>query len=541
MFNVKKSTKKEAISKIRHDKARETPLAIYTGLMIHAKTRKRGLIEKLFSRGLCISYERIKEIKSALANSVCMQYERDGCVCPSRLKNDLFTVGAVDNIDHNPSARNAMESFNGTAISVIQFPTLEHKGTDRDAIAIDTNSDNRNTNCQLPAEYSQVNPVSLPQPDCFAPASVGEIKADPSALSSARERESSWLSVMTELILEKEQLDRDDFVSWSAYHANRQADNVRPVSPIFLMPLFTEAAHSAAMMAHAMHLSAKAIQHLHPGQIPVITMDQPLYSIAKQIQWTWPDTFGEDKYVVVMGGLHIELNVMKLLGDILTGSGWTAILVQSEVTTSGRADAILKGSHVTRSRYIHQVTAAALHLLQVSAFQKYIESLGQEDQQMDFKSWSSSKSSEIPQFKYWDLVLELELLSMQLVRSFREANFEHYVQCLGQIVPWMFAFDHTNYARWLPIHIKDMVQLKERVPSVYEEFNKGNFVVQKSTHVFSTMAMDQAHEQMNDLIKGDGGVIGITANPSALIKWITAGPEISRIVDEFENSPQTKG
>ena len=84
--------------------------------------------------------------------------------------------------------------------------------------------------------------------------------------------------------------------------------------------------------------------------------------------------------------------------------------MQSEVTTSGRADAILKGSHVTRSRYIHQVTAAALHLLQVSAFQKYIESLGQEDQQMDFKAWSSSKSSEIPQFKYWDLVLELELL-----------------------------------------------------------------------------------------------------------------------------------
>ena len=28
--------------------------------------------------GLCISYARIKEIKSALANSVCMQYELDG-------------------------------------------------------------------------------------------------------------------------------------------------------------------------------------------------------------------------------------------------------------------------------------------------------------------------------------------------------------------------------------------------------------------------------------------------------------------------------
>ena len=83
------------------------------------------------------------------------------------------------------------------------------------------------------------------------------------------------------------------------------------------------------------------------------------------------------------------MNVIKLIGDILTGSGWTAILVQSEVTISGWAETILKRSHVTRSRYIHQVTAATLHLLQVSAFQKYILSLEQEDQHMNGTSTRS--------------------------------------------------------------------------------------------------------------------------------------------------------
>ena len=47
------------------------------------------------------------------------------------------------------------------------------------------------------------------------------------------------------------------------------------------------------------------------------------------------------------------------------------------------------------------------------------------------------------------------------------------------------------------------------------------------------MAMDQAHEQMTDLIKGYGDVNWIT-------KWITAGPEISRIVVKFENPPLAK-
>ena len=80
------------------------------------------------------------------------------------------------------------------------------------------------------------------------------------------------------------------------------------------------------------------------------------------------------------------MNVLKLLGDFLSGSGWTAVLVQSEVTTSGRADDIMKGSHVTRSRYVHRVTAAALHLLRKTAYITYAKSLGPDDDTMDFET-----------------------------------------------------------------------------------------------------------------------------------------------------------
>ena len=77
------------------------------------------------------------------------------------------------------------------------------------------------------------------------------------------------------------------------------------------------------------------------------------------------------------------------------------------------------------------------------------------------------------------------------------------VCAVAQLVPWIFAFDHTNYTRWLPIH---MILLKENqtVPSA-----------SKATSLYRSQhkAMDQAHEQMNDLIKRDGGVIGITDNP----------------------------
>ena len=52
--------------------------------------------------------------------------------------------------------------------------------------------------------------------------------------------------------------------------------------------------------------------------------------------------------------------------------------------------------------------------------------------------------------------------------------------------------------------------------------------------------MDQAHEQNNELIKGDGGAIGITENPSALLRWMVSGPELVTLGREFDNSDEDK-
>ncbi len=86
------------------------------------------------------------------------------------------------------------------------------------------------------------------------------------------------------------------------------------------MPLFRENAHSLAMVKHGMDVIAQATELLYPGQVPIMTVDQPLFVIAKKIQWTWPETYGEDKFVMMMGGLHLEMALLKVLGDWLDGS-----------------------------------------------------------------------------------------------------------------------------------------------------------------------------------------------------------------------------
>lgn len=134
---------------------------------------------------------------------------------------------------------------------------------------------------------------------------------------------------------------------------------------------------------------------------------------------------------------------------------------------------------------------------------------------------------------YWDKVIELQLLLNQYVKSLRTGNFNLYIDALDQMMPWIFALDHGHYARWL-VHIRDMRTLEQRHPAVYAEFMMGQFVVQRSTHKFSLIALDHCHEQLNKDMKGDGGTIGIMDNPSALRRWMLAGPELARVVGEFE-------
>ena len=77
------------------------------------------------------------------------------------------------------------------------------------------------------------------------------------------------------------------------------------------MPLFYENAATASMIKHGMvvHRTIYATQIQNPGQIPVMAVDATLYALAKLVQWNWPHTYGEDKCVLMFGGLHIEMAI----------------------------------------------------------------------------------------------------------------------------------------------------------------------------------------------------------------------------------------
>ena len=62
------------------------------------------------------------------------------------------------------------------------------------------------------------------------------------------------------------------------------------------------------MIKHGMVVIKLTTEFLNPGQIPVMACDCPIFAKAIYIQWTWPAEYGEDKFVVMFGGLHIEMS-----------------------------------------------------------------------------------------------------------------------------------------------------------------------------------------------------------------------------------------
>ncbi|KAL5005325.1 hypothetical protein ScPMuIL_018781 [Solemya velum] len=236
---------------VYHNKTKEPSLPIYLGLTVHARTRKRELIETLFDLGLSVSYDRVMEISTSLGNSISEMYHRDQVVCPPNLRNGLFTVAAIDNIDHNTSSTTATDSFHVTGISLFQCLSSENTGLTRlrENVYIENQSSSKSLQ-ELPEFYTVVHPVNVPKKDATVPRVNGPVISEGHTIQQELQKENGWLQTVDEKYLED--VDDNTNLSWAAYHAKNQED--REVIPAIsaLLPLFPDDSKSVAMIRHSM-------------------------------------------------------------------------------------------------------------------------------------------------------------------------------------------------------------------------------------------------------------------------------------------------
>ena len=293
------------------------------------------------------------------------------------------------------------------------------------------------------------------------------------------------------------------------------------------MPLIRDPVHTLEMQYHCMKLNQATTNAVNPGQTPVDVSDQPVYALTKEIQWMYPQQFWN--YFPLMGALHMEQTFLACHGQWIEGSGLHEILSASKFTLIGTG-AIIDANHIKRARYCVQVAVCALYGKLKDAVKKNGSSLSPLD-------WLKSKVHESDMCRYWNYVLHMQITILVFVRSIREGNFPVYASSIMALMKWIFAFDHVHYSRWMSVHLFDLLTLKRLHPDVYEAMMDGNFSFQKTNTHFNRIAIDQVHEQNNEVIKGAGGATDLLnrTDDSALIRWETCGPKVVKIVSVFED------
>ena len=129
-----------------------------------------------------------------------------------------------------------------------------------------------------------------------------------------------------------------------------------------------------------------------------------------------------------------------------------------------------------------------MDVLLQKVYAKYIEHLNDGHDILPFDDWCTQPVSAMPQFQYWKVTLQLQILLLVFLKSLRQANFTLYMDALQEMLPWFSAMNHTNYAHWLPVHLRDMHALQQTPPDIFLHFLKGFFTGRKSQRRFSAIA-----------------------------------------------------
>ena len=133
---------------------------------------------------------------------------------------------------------------------------------------------------QLPDSYANVPPLN--NVNTKPPIPLKTITSPFYDLGEQLHREQRWVQ-QSQLMLKD--LEPGDMMSWSGYNSKITA--VQPMKPSVtcMLPIFEEKANIYLMMAPGLKVICEAVEKLNPGQVPVITADQPLYALLKILQW----------------------------------------------------------------------------------------------------------------------------------------------------------------------------------------------------------------------------------------------------------------
>ena len=138
---------------------------------------------------------------------------------------------------------------------------------------------------------------------------------------------------------------------------------------------------------------------------------------------------------------------------------------------------------------------------------------------LDYVEHTKIKGGQLAQA--WLSFIEMVEILLNTIYATPAGNWFLLFQCYRDMMPYTFAYDHLNYAKYSTPMLAEFTELEENYPELYTEFIAGNFSAQiTSKNTFSRIEMDKVIEvTINKDTKCPSGLKGFSTNISQVNLW----------------------
>ena len=545
----------------------ETPISVGLALDVHKSTRSSILVDKLEKLDLAITYDKVMEIETGIANRVLMQMESMGGIyLPHWVEKNEFVWFAMDNIDFLEATPSGMNTLHGTAIAMYQtdapgkslFNSPVEINRSPGTTSLDHVIESKILSCPKP------NPKKLKH-ECY----LATLKPN---IEKNRNIDISWIIGCLTFDEDGVGINKKAPGTWGAFNSLMStSQSVHSLTNIALVPPLIRSPPTDYNTLYTGLMRAQNITTCVMGSnsITVVTLDLQLYDMAMKL-WVEREDIRK-KFLFRPGELHVVFWALASLGDYIEGSGIDQAWVEAGLYSPTTVNKILNGKQLYRSLEAYTITLIVLYKLYFTKFLKtdaddiaFFEKLSNgltEAFENDTTSnterhdhLNATVTETIHMFKSRNLFEKLEIFEkgannlqkfilnymkqfgtiLQFVRSTRQRDIHLHMESIESLTKYFFVHDHLNYARLLPLYISTMQHTEKEHPEIWNEFLKGNFCITKGLSGFTSIAPDHGIEHENRTLKVMGGIVGITQNENALDKFFLIAPELSKLLHEFQ-------
>ena len=235
-----------------------------------------------------------------------------------------------------------------------------------------------------------------------------------------------------------------------------------------------------------------------------LSADMQLYKVIMQVKWSSQDRW--KNLVVRPGGMHTLMSFIGCIGTLMNGSGLEELLA---VAFKGVGH-MLKGKAWPKAvRGLRMVVCALLEPI-IESGKMTMDTI---EEELD-----KARQSRTGQLWVDCLVIPVAIIHL-FIRAEREGDWLLHMYAMKRMLPYFFAANHMNYARYISWHILEMTT---SVPDIIlAAFLRGEHVCRHQDGVWNSVFLDQFGEQTYIRYgKAKGGLVGKSLSSDQVGEWI---------------------